>query len=215
MTDIEQRTEEAQAMAEGRRGGRGDPGGDTHPLSIAETQARLEAAAAEPPGRKSRSAERRSEATVPTDLSAERIELTQGGIARADAAQIAVHQGGVGRAEAEEISVRQGGIGVARGDRIRVDMGAVGAALGTDVHVRRAFSRLAAARNAVTLEQAGAMTVVANRVEMRPRSGAIFVFARRVEGEVRPIFDWRSGAAFGAVAGLIVAAAQLLRGRRR
>jgi hypothetical protein len=190
--------------------------GDQQRLAIAESQARIEAAAAGAPRKPgSRSADGAGDAALPTELSADRIEVTQGGIGRADAGRIAVRQGGVGRAQADEISVRQGGIGLARADRINVDMGGVGAALGTDIRLQRVFSRLAAARNAVTLEQSGAMTVVANRVEMRPRSGAIFLFARRVEGDVRPVFDWRSGAAFGAAAGLVVAAARLLRGRRR
>ena len=183
-------------------------------LAIAETQAELEAAAARARGGDPDRGRVR-DASVPTELRAERIDVTQGGVARADASQIDVTQGGVGRADATAINVRQGAIGLARGDRISVDLGAVGAAVGGDVHLKRGFSRLAAARDAVTLEQSAAMTVVGNRVEMGRQSGAVFVFARTLVGDVRPLFDWRSGAAFGAAAGLIVALAQALRGRRR
>ena len=41
-------------------------------------------------------------------------------------------------------------------------------------------------------------TLVANRVEFGPNSGAAVVIAARVEGDVRPLLDWRGALAFGA-----------------
>jgi hypothetical protein len=126
-----------------------------------------------------------------------------------------IRQSAAGRVEASEVFVRQGAVGFARADRINVAMGAVGAALGRRVDVRQSLSRFAAARDTVSLEQSGALTVVANRVDVGRQSGVVFLFARNVHGNVRTLFDWRAGLAFGVGAGLVALLAGLLpRGRR-
>ena len=131
------------------------------------------------------------------------------------AQRVEIVQGSAGRAQADQIEVRQGAIGFARGDEVRVQMGAVGLAVGEQVELRQGFARIAAARGNLRLEQAGAMTVVADRVTMGPRSGAIFVIARRVEGDVRTLFDWRSAAALGLGIGSVLALFRALRGAGR
>lgn len=139
------------------------------------------------------------------------MTIRQGGAGSVRANRLEVRQGGVGRADATDVHVEQGGIGLARGERIDVRMGAVGAALGRQVEIRQGFARLAASTGSVQMEQAGAMTVIANEVRMGPSSGAVLVVARRVQGDVRALFDWRAGAAFGVAVGLVLA----LFGRRR
>jgi hypothetical protein len=68
----------------------------------------------------------------------------------------------------------------------------------------------------VFLEQAGARTVVANRVTMGRQSGAFLILARSVEGDVRSLFDWRGALAFGAAFALVSAFLRgHIRGRRR
>jgi hypothetical protein len=134
--------------------------------------------------------------------------------AHATPERVEIRQGSAGRVEASEVSVRQGAIGFVRADRIDVAMGAVGAALGRRVHVRQGFSRLAAARDSISLEQSGALTVVANRVDVGRQSGVVFLFARNVHGNVRTLFDWRAGLAFGLGAGLVAFVAGLLPRRR-
>jgi hypothetical protein len=93
-------------------------------------------------------------------------------------------------------------------------MGAVGAAVGRRVDLRQSLSRLAAARDSVHLEQSGVLTVIANRVEVGRQSGVVFLFAWNVQGNVRTLFDWRAGLAFGVGAGLIAFVAGLLPRRR-
>jgi hypothetical protein len=149
---------------------------------------------------------------VPT-MSADRIEVHQAAAQSMAADHIDIRQGAAAQAQARQITVEQGAVALARADSIRVEMGAVGAAIGDKVEIHRGFARIAAARGRLDLRQAGAITVVAERVSMAAGSGAIFVFARRVDGEVRTLFDWRSGAAFGAAAGLVIGL--LARGRRR
>lgn len=117
---------------------------------------------------------------------------------------VTIEQGAAGRVEAGEVSVERGAIGLARAGHVEVHMGAVGAALGERVELHQGLTRLAASTGSVRLEQAGAGTVIANEVTFGPRSGTVVLIARRVEGDVRTLFDWRAGAAFGLVAGLVL-----------
>jgi hypothetical protein len=56
----------------------------------------------------------------------------------------------------------------------------------------------------VTLEQSVARTVVAQEVRIDRPSGILVLLAARVQGDVRPVIDWRGALAFGAVAAVLV-----------
>ena len=94
-------------------------------------------------------------------------------------------------------------------------MGGVGLAVGGGVAIRQGGVRAVLARD-VHIEQGGAQNVIAGNVTFGPRSGAFIVVARKVEGEVRAVLDWRGGLAFGVafglVAGLVASAAMAARG---
>lgn len=133
-------------------------------------------------------------------------------LAEAQAESIRVRQGAVGRAEAGSVECVQGAIGLARGEHIGLRQGAVGMALGGEVHLEQSFGRVVMARENVSLKTSGAWNVLADKVEVGPGSGVVFLVARRVEGDVRPLFDWRGALVFGAAVGLMGA---LVRRRRR
>jgi hypothetical protein len=125
--------------------------------------------------------------------------------------QLTIEQGGLGAVTAGEVSVTQGGIGAARAQSVSVELGGIGAAMTNQLTVRQGLVGAVIARDAA-FEQAGVRTLVANHVAFGPNSGAAVVIAARVEGDVRPLLDWRAALAFGLAAGAIGA---LLRGRRR
>ncbi|HET7678360.1 MAG TPA: hypothetical protein VFK38_10985 [Candidatus Limnocylindrales bacterium] len=200
------------------------PTPDERSLSSAESQAALEAVAeagdapVKPSRRRARAEDGNgSAAAAPGDeaasIEATSVSIVQGGAQEVRAERVDIKQGGAGRVESSEINVRQGGIGLARGERIQVEMGAVGVALAGNIEIHQGIGRLVAARDSVRLEQAGAMNVIANRVEMGPQSGAVLVIARNVTGEVRTLVDWRAGVAFAVTLGVIGAILRALRGR--
>jgi hypothetical protein len=129
----------------------------------------------------------------------------------AEDSPLTILQGGVGQLTATDVSITQGGIGAVRADRVSVELGGVGAALTDQLDVHQGVVGAVIARDAA-FEQAGVRTLIANRVHFGPNSGAGFVLAARVDGDVRTLLDWRGAIAFGAAAGLTMA---LLRGRRR
>ncbi len=145
------------------------------------------------------------------EVEAESVTVAKGGIAAASAEDITVTQGGIGRAEADDIAVRMGAIGCARGERISVELGAIGVAIGGDVSVTQGFARTVLARN-VVVHQGGARTIVAGNVTLEGKSSTIILVARKVEGDVRTVLDWRGALAVGA--GLALAAGLLRLGKR-
>ncbi len=56
----------------------------------------------------------------------------------------------------------------------------------------------------VQIEQAVVRTVVANNVRFERTTGVLLLLARRVEGDVRVLLDWRGAVAFGAAFGVVV-----------
>lgn len=144
---------------------------------------------------------------------AQLLNVTQGAIREAQADRIDVKQGGLMVARSDELTLSQGVIGLAQGQRISLTMGGLGVALADEVELHQTVARIVGARKSARLDQAAAGAVIAGSVEMGPQSGAAVIIAARVEGDVRPLFDWRAGLAFGAVFGLVVAVAGRLRGR--
>ncbi|HEY8633235.1 MAG TPA: hypothetical protein VIL50_08775, partial [Candidatus Limnocylindrales bacterium] len=63
----------------------------------------------------------------------------------------------------------------------------------------------------VRIEQSAVRMLVANEVHAERTTGVLVLIARKVEGDVRTVLDWRGAIAFGAAFGVIVS---LLRGRR-
>lgn len=145
-------------------------------------------------------------------VEAESVSVVRGAIGTADAGTIDVQQGGIGQANATDIAVSQGGIGFARGGRVSIEMGAVGAAIGDDVRVTQGMSGIVAAQGEAIVDQSFVSTLIADRVTMRQPSGVVLLIARQVDGNVRPLLDWRGAVAAGAVAGLVIGLLRL--GRR-
>ncbi len=199
--------------------------------AVEETDDEPAAQAATPKRRRSRSAvsvapsepavaDRSTETVSLAQTGAQSIEagmvtIQQGGAQFIKSDRVDIKQGGAGRVEAQEITVRQGGIGLARGERVSVELGGMGAALGTNVELHQGFSRFVAARESVRMEQSGAMTVIADKVEMAPQSGVVFLIARHVQGPVNTLFDWRAALAFGAAFGVAAGLLRRVIGARR
>jgi hypothetical protein len=74
----------------------------------------------------------------------------------------------------------------------------------------RGYARAVLSRQAV-LDRAAARVVVAGEVSAT-QSAVMFLVARKVDGDVKVLFDWRGALVFGAVVGVILG---LLRRRGR
>lgn len=123
--------------------------------------------------------------------------------------QVELRLTGVGRVEAATVNVDKGALGAVRADSVSVDKGVIGATLAGTVEVSRGYARSILARQ-VQLDRAAARVVIAADVHAS-QSAVMFLVARRVDGEMRVLFDWRGALAFGAAAGFVIALLSRLR----
>jgi hypothetical protein len=125
---------------------------------------------------------------------------------------VAVRQRGIGVVEATTVSVTQGGILAARADEIAINQGGLGGGLTGKLELSQSAAGTVLAGDA-RIEQSFVRMLIARDVVVEARSGVLFLVARRVEGDVRALMDWRGALAFGAAFGLV--ASLMRRGRRR
>ncbi len=109
------------------------------------------------------------------DIRAEHVEISQGGAGSIDATTVSISQGGAGNVRATNITVSQGGIGVGRAERVELRGGS------------------------------NAFAMVADEARFEGGSNVLLLISRKVDGEVRPLLDWRAAAALGAAFGAAVA----------
>jgi hypothetical protein len=154
--------------------------------------------------------DRQATTLQPSEVRPESVLVSQGGIGFANATTVDVRQGGIGRVEAKDVAVSMGGIGIARGERVSVEMGGVGAVFADEARVSQGLANAVVAREA-HVEQSLVQTVLAERVVFQRPSGVFLLVARRVEGNVRTLFDWRGAIAFGATFAVIASLLRRLR----
>ena len=142
------------------------------------------------------------------------VELERDSVSEIIAETVVVRQGAVRRIDANDVEVKQAAVLFARAQTLDITQAGVLGALGGEVNLELSAARFVAARERVRLEQSAALVALGNHVEVAPNSAVGVLIARTVDGDVRPLFDWRAAAAFGAVAGLAYAAARILFRRR-
>jgi hypothetical protein len=133
------------------------------------------------------------------------MTVRQSGLSEVAADVVQVRMGGIGTVHAEQVSVSAGGIGAARAERMDLRFGSVGAGLAGELHVTQGGAEMIAAREA-SVAQGFVRTLVARDVTITSPSAVLLLIAARVNGDVRPLLDWRgalaAGVGFGLVAGL-------------
>ena len=109
--------------------------------------------------------------------------------------------GAIGAASAEAIGVSMGAVGVARATSLTVDSAVLGVMAAGEATVDTAVIGTVLARD-VRLERTLAQTIVTQRLTVDGSAMSVFLVAQRIEGNVRTLFDWRGGLAFGLAFGL-------------
>lgn len=138
------------------------------------------------------------------------LSLERGGIGAATADRVEVRMGGIGRVDAEDVYVQLGGIGAGRASSMSVELGSVGLAAAGELRVTQGIASNVIAREA-TIEQSLVRTLLARHVTINRPSGVLVLIAARVDGDVRPVIDWRGALAAGLGFGLLGVLVQTLR----
>jgi hypothetical protein len=128
------------------------------------------------------------------------------------AEHISMQRSAVARVNTHELRVEQGAVAAAQADQVTIDRGALGAAMADRVELSRGYARSILARQ-VQLDRSAARIVIAADVSAS-QSAAMLLVARKVDGNIKVLFDWRGALAFGAVAGVVFALLSRVRGGR-
>lgn len=144
-----------------------------------------------------------AEAPARDVTAAHSVTVREGGIREARGDAIDIEKGGIGRAQAMDIAVSKGAIGLAQGDRVSVEMGAVGLAVAKEMRLTQGLTR-AMFGGTARAEQAAIGALITGRATIERTTAVGILIAGRVDGNVRPLLDWRGALAFGAVAGLLI-----------
>ncbi len=164
----------------------------------------------------------RTEKLDVTREAAERVEaddvvMRQAGARSVQADAVTVRQGGVVQARAKRLEMLQGGVVLAQTEEARLtasEAGLVYAAGST--YMDQSGAGALVAGGAVTMDQCGAVLLAAPEVHA-DEANAVFLLARRVDGQVNAVFGPREslllGAAAGVATGLVLRLTRKLRGR--
>ena len=117
----------------------------------------------------------------------------------------------VGSVEGAAVNLSMSVVGGVRAGSATIAQGLAGGVVAQTVSVRQGFVRSLLAQR-VEVGQSFVRSLVANEVHLLPTANVGILLARRVEGDVKVLLDWRGAAILGAVAGLV---GGLVRGGRR
>jgi hypothetical protein len=135
-------------------------------------------------------------------IEARSLIVSQAGIAHATADEVSVRQGAIRRLEARDVAISQGAVALARADRVSVELGAVGAAFARDASITQGAATTVIARE-VRVGQSFVRTLIAGTVRFDRPGAALVLVARRVEGDVRVLLDWRGALVIGGLIGVL------------
>lgn len=111
--------------------------------------------------------------TADGDVHAQNVNITQGGARDISATTVSITQGGASQVHAEQMSLSQGGVAIARTASFTVNQGG------------------------------SAFAVVSDQATVNEGGNVLVLVAGKVNGDGRPLLDWRSALALAA--GLVVA----------
>ena len=137
------------------------------------------------------------------DVQTKTVHIEQGGATSVTVDHIIVRQGGVVKAETKQFEMIQGVVLQAKTETAHLTTSNAGVLVARgEVDMDQSAARTLVASGNVTMNQSGAVVMVAQDVKA-DKSGVVFLFARKVEGSISPLFGPRESVLFGSVAGLV------------
>ncbi len=147
-------------------------------------------------------------------IDAKNVSLSMSGVLQADAGLLEAKQAAMARVQSEETTMTQAAVALLQSENATLNGAVSVAVFGNNIDVETGFSRFMLAREAIHVEQGGAVVMAAPRIEVT-NGTTVLLLAREVNGSVRTIMDRRSALIFGLAAGLVLGLMQAARRARR
>jgi hypothetical protein len=137
------------------------------------------------------------------DVRADTVTMRQAGVRSVTADQVNLRQVGAGRVEAAQLEMTQGCVGLTRTQNasLHTSMSSILIADG-NVKMDQSGTQVLLAKGDVTMEQSGALILMSRSVKAE-HSGATFLIAKEVQGDIKATFGPRESLIFGTVAGVV------------
>jgi hypothetical protein len=145
-------------------------------------------------------------------IEGEFINISQSSVRNIEGGHIEMQQVGALSIDGDKIEVTQGAAILIRGEDVGINQSISFSSIGENTSINFSFIPLAVSKNDTTVHRSAAGIIAAATVKAE-NSSALLVLAKNVEGNLTTLFDWKSAAAVGAVAGGIWGFFSLLRRR--
>ena len=131
------------------------------------------------------------------------VSIEMGSANTVTADHLTIRQGGVVKADVQQLEMIQGGIVLAQAETAHLTTAqATFLSAQGDVKMDQSGAQALHAGGNVTMNQSGAVVMIAQDVKA-DKSGVVFLFARKIEVNVKAMFGPRESILFGVVAGLV------------
>jgi hypothetical protein len=136
-------------------------------------------------------------------VNATHVTLRQGGIQSSNSESLTIRQGGVMKATTDHLDMVQAGAGMVRTGTatLTASKAAVMIASG-EVRMDQSSARMLVAGGPVSIDQGASVFTISNNARVQ-NSAVVFLIARNVEGDIKPVFGQQESILFGAIAGLV------------
>ncbi|MBI5582877.1 MAG: hypothetical protein HY892_03545 [Deltaproteobacteria bacterium] len=131
------------------------------------------------------------------------VTLRQAGAHTINAENLILRQGGAVKVEAGHLEMTQGGLVAAKTQKadLKASYSTLVIAEGP-IHMDQSGAQVLVAKGDVTMDQSGAVVLISRTVKAE-HSGATFLIAREVQGDIKATFGPKESLIFGAAAGIV------------
>ncbi|HXX80002.1 MAG TPA: hypothetical protein VEI46_00505 [Thermodesulfovibrionales bacterium] len=133
-------------------------------------------------------------------IEAEFVNIKQSSIRAVEGGHVELQQVGALSIDGERVEMTQSASAITHGDDVDINQSMSVIAVGNTISLNYSFSPLSLTRDSAAVNRS-AVGIIGAREVHAEHTSAIMLIAKKVEGEVTTILDWRSALALGAVVG--------------
>lgn len=145
-------------------------------------------------------------------IEGEFINISQSTVRNIEGGHVEMQQVGALSIDGEKIEATQGAAILIRGEEVSLNQSISFSSIGENTSINFSFIPLSVSKRDTTIHRSAAGVIAAGTVKAE-NSSALLVLSKHVEGNLTTLFDLKSAAAVGAVAGGIWGFFSLLRRR--
>jgi len=141
------------------------------------------------------------------------INVKQSTVRAVEGGHVELQQVGALTIDGEKIDATQGAACIMRGRELSLNQSISAISIADDMFLNFSFSPISMARNNADVNRSAVGVIVSKEIKSENTSSLIMI-ARKVEGNVTTLLDWRSALAFGAVVGGVLGLAKIFMKRK-